>query len=446
MNGVAVLREFLRRFPRAYDLLRYLRILAEAAGRIDGKRLRAATCLHVGRGFVRKGDRSGALRLFRKGLDLDPGLNPLHADLAELLQRDSFGDAAMSLSGLVDAPELRTMLADLAQAPVLYHPSKFWTFFATLNICQLRASGLANFKQTVNQNYFNWVLNSMRDQWDILGGGQGAWAGLDPPPVPHGRKPKGWTRSQWIQYGRFVALLWEAARSQDRLGVLARLEEPLLGNPMAVRHRGRLISQDLCNSSMEINAAFEGIDRSSPRPLRVAELGAGYGRIAFALLKAFTDVQIIILDIPPALHLAQWYLATLFPNRRVFRYRPAISSGEARSELEAAEIAFLAPHQVEQLPDKGVDVFLTVSTFPEMTPAQVEMWFSHIDRVCRGVFYFKQWIEGTNTYDGTRMSRETYPVRPHWARVFDRVCPVQTRYFEALCRVGPGGREAGASL
>jgi putative sugar O-methyltransferase len=52
----------------------------------------------------------------------------------------------------------------------------------------------------------------------------------------------------------------------------------------------------------------------------LAELGAGYGRLGYVMLKT-AQCQYFVFDIPPALYLSQWYLTTLFPKRRAFRFR-----------------------------------------------------------------------------------------------------------------------------
>ena len=40
---------------------------------------------------------------------------------------------------------------------------------------------------------------------------------------------------------------------EDVLGLLDRVEEPEVGDPLRIHHRGRLVSQDLANSVREAN-------------------------------------------------------------------------------------------------------------------------------------------------------------------------------------------------
>jgi hypothetical protein len=149
-----------------------------------------------------------------------------------------------------------------------------------------------------------------------------------------------------------------------------------------------------------------------------------------------------MVDIPPALFVAERYLAGQFGGRRIFRYRSFADYAEVHEEVEAAEIAFFLPTQLVLLPAKSVDLFLNISSLHEMRPEQLEYYFEQIDRVTRGFFYFKQWKVSTIPFEDIVIREADYPVRKHWSRVYWRECAVQTNFFEALFRVGepsPGG-------
>jgi hypothetical protein len=56
-----------------------------------------------------------------------------------------------------------------------------------------------------------------------------------------------------------------------------------------------------------------------------------------------TPCRYFVFDIPPALYLSQWYLTTLFPERRAFEFRHFDTFEEIESELSRAEIASSPP-------------------------------------------------------------------------------------------------------
>ena len=167
-------------------------------------------------------------------------------------------------------------------------------------------------------------------------------------------------------YAIYAVCLQDYTLSADRSGRFANLAEPTLGNPIALEVRGQRTSQDLCNSFLELLYLEETLGE---RPLRsVLELGGGYGRLLYMLRVASrgTAPRLMMADIPPALGVAQWYLSTLFPDARTFHYRPFERYDEVAEELEAADFAFLLPHQVELLPDQSIDLVVNISSLQEM--------------------------------------------------------------------------------
>ena len=231
-----------------------------------------------------------------------------------------------------------------------------------------------------------------------------------------------------------TAILWEHARRFDRLGLLEMLQEPELGEPPAVTHRGRLISEDLAHTALELST----IDAAGGLPARdalVVELGGGYGRIAWAMLNAVPGVRYVVCDIPPALAIAQRYLTELFPERRTFPFRGFDDPRSVAHELARSDIAFVLPHQLAMFPPLDADLFINVSSLHEMRPDQIGMWFRLIDRHTAGRFYTKQWIRSINVFDDLVIARGDYPVPAHWQVLLDREIEVPPGFFEAVYRV-----------
>jgi hypothetical protein len=99
----------------------------------------------------------------------------------------------------------------------------------------------------------------------------------------------------------------------------------------------------------------------------------------------------------------------------------------------ASDLAFLTPNQLEALDPLGADLALNVSSLHEMTTEQAARYLQLIDRhATGGFFYTKQWRRWENPLDGVVAAREAYPYPERWEVVFDRVHPVQVRFFEAL--------------
>src|SRR6266516_3516717 len=149
-------------------------------------------------------------------------------------------ETASGISALVDR-----MRAGVEAAPEIYRPGAFWERLIAANLEMLESEGIANFKLTVSNNYYNWLLTSAHDpllkraiaNWlrrptlaplvnrmDSADGLRTAW-----PPYTRSLS----RRARW-GYKFFVGVLWDVARRSDRLGLTDRLAEPEVGNPVRI--------------------------------------------------------------------------------------------------------------------------------------------------------------------------------------------------------------------
>ncbi|MGZ4688561.1 MAG: putative sugar O-methyltransferase, partial [Acidimicrobiia bacterium] len=220
-----------------------------------------------------------------------------------------------------------------------------------------------------------------------------AWVGLP------------WTKTERRFCTFFTRLLWQYATTRGYPPVLD-LDEPTLGAPLPVHFGGRLISQDLANCALEIATLATAVDLGARQ--RFLEVGAGYGRTAYALLSLHPESTYTIVDIPPALDISQWYLEQLFDPARL-RFVNA-----------------LEPYELDP-----VDVALSISSLQEMTPEQVAGYLKLFDRVA-GHVYLKQWRTWTNPVDKVTMRFDEYPYPRSWTQELCRAAPVQTMFDEAI--------------
>ena len=332
--------------------------------------------------------------------------------------------------------ELRAMFEHLSKGDAAYLPSKFWQKLNERNLGQLGANGLDNFKRTVAQNYFTWVVGVRDPQFRYL---LRAMTPKDWPRLLHGILPtdqsSSMPRVRQVELALFTRMLWTLARRADSLELMLEMEEPVLGNPFRIYLDGKLISQDLANSVLEFYSIREVFAPSPKERFTVAELGAGYGRTAHVFLKAFPRCRYIVVDIPPALYIAQYYLTRIFADRKVFRFRPFLAIDDVRSELDDADIVFLLPHQAEMLERKCVRLFINISSLHEMTGDQIAMYLRLIGGLTEGHFYTKQWKVSLNPDDAISIRLEDYPIPGTWEQLYLRTPKVQVSFFEAMYRV-----------
>jgi putative sugar O-methyltransferase len=239
---------------------------------------------------------------------------------------------------------LSSMFDELRQADPIYHPSRFWEFHGTAHLELLRRRGLEAFKQALNNSYFNWLprtwddnqLRNLLESWCRNPDRRPLLARFTSHPTldwVHPGIPLA-TDEQWFIHALFVGLLWYYTLQTDRYSLLARLEEPQVGKPFPIEIEGKRVSQDLANSVREYNSIRDGLEASGlwDDHLTLGELGAGYGRLAYVFAKAAPG-RYIVFDIPPTLHVSQWYLSRVCPEKRVFAFRPFRRFAEIEGEL-----------------------------------------------------------------------------------------------------------------
>lgn len=325
-------------------------------------------------------------------------------------------------------PVLDRMIEEMERSPALYRPSQHWAALNAEHLGTLLSpDGFAHFKRTLNDSYFQFGLYAFPRAIAGLGA---RWIPTRDLSVLRARF-EGRTS---VKYGpllaRAIALYADAVAALPGGERLWELNEPALGDPMMVRWGRRRTTQDLAHSVEEIVAIANGLP--SVRFERVAELGAGYGRVAWAWARLMPETQYFVIDIPPALYVAQRYLTTVLGDIQAFRFRPFTNFADVAAEIERSRLVFLLPSQLELLPDRYLDLVLTISSLHEMRRDQISNYLRLIDAKCARAFYLKQWRRWRNARDGIEVTQDDYGMSPSWNRVFVRSPLLPREFFEAL--------------
>ena len=211
----------------------------------------------------------------------------------------------------------------------LSNPSLFWQHLGGEHRTEAEAHGFDDVKRRQALRYFTW-------QWHVrsIRRSEQMRSLLRDSPItdwirfavaPFSARAQTWSPLAWRFLDRWlytfaIRLLWEYARRHGDPTVL-RLDEPLLGNPPPVQLRGRLISQDLANSALEMEAIRRVTAERPPRS--ILEIGGGYGRTAYVLLSIFPEITYTIVDIEPAIG-----IFPVVPHEAVSRRAPRIPRPE----------------------------------------------------------------------------------------------------------------------
>jgi SAM-dependent methyltransferase len=157
------------------------------------------------------------------------------------------------------------------------------------------------------------------------------------------------------------ALTFSHLRNTDRLGLLDRLDEDGLFGAVTFDIDGKRMSRDLLDVVAELSFLEETLEISE-RHGTVLDIGAGYGRLAYGLARAFPErLRVLCTDaVPEATFLSEYYLR--------FRGADGVARAVALDELEAA---------LEKTP-----VFLAsnVHSFSEIPLRAIRWWVALLSR------------------------------------------------------------------
>jgi putative sugar O-methyltransferase len=361
------------------------------------------------------------------------------------------------------SPDLKTMVDYFIQSGLISRSSSLWNFIGKANIEMLAALGFENFKKTLASNYFTWIVDldtyaanllKAKDEFQIeiapeelkkthffLPIGQFLQLTKECPQILNDYQKSNkldlekenqnyslFFADRSEKYNLITALLISYVQRLGGGPLLSCLEEPTLGSPPYILWEGKRVSQDILNSILEYITVSQHCDLNQLS--RIVEIGAGYGRTAYCFLNLSPSLKYVICDIPPTLYVSQTYLSQMFPQKKIFKFRPFQDFKQIEEEYSRADLVFLTPDQLDKIPDKSVDLFMAIGCMQEMKRQMIVDYFHQIDRLSSR-FYFKS-TEVTVTTDETVNAPDTYPIPSHWTTVFRKNCFVPADHFHAF--------------
>jgi len=200
-----------------------------------------------------------------------------------------------------------------------------------------------------------------------------------------------------------IKTVWESLYEYIPKELLESISEPMVGNPYHVICDGRVITLDLACSVREYWLLSQHIDFSKIK--RIVEVGGGYGRTAYVIMKLHPHIKYSMYDVEPSIGLAKRYLNDVLPNNN---------------------FEFKTPDQL----DGKCDLFLAINCLHEMKVEHVREYFEYADKNAEH-FYFSCWYRGTVPFDNLVWLKKDYPVREHWKQLFSQP-HIRTGWFEEL--------------
>jgi putative sugar O-methyltransferase len=159
------------------------------------------------------------------------------------------------------------------------------------------------------------------------------------------------------------------------------LAGPGVGNPFGVVIDGTHISvgSEYAHScAQQIKSLLSG-----ETPV-VAEIGGGFGGMAYYLLRDRPGVAYLDFDVPESIALASYYLMKSFPNLRFALYGEE-AVGDA---IVRADVVLMPVFELAKMPSRSVDVMFSSHAMSDMSQEAMAEYLKNIDVITRDCFFY----------------------------------------------------------
>jgi putative sugar O-methyltransferase len=177
---------------------------------------------------------------------------------------------------------------------------------------------------------------------------------------------------------------WLVTKSYDKNNIMDRIEDSVVGNPVGFEKNGKFYTVQFLNELMQLFYIQDNVDLKGINT--VLEIGSGSGIKTSTFLKAMPNITYIIIDIPPALYVAQQTL--IAQGYKTFTYQDA---KKIKSIMEIHyndfEVICLAPWMIDIISKINIDLFINVGSFQEMEPWLVKGYLDKVIPITKKYIY-----------------------------------------------------------
>lgn len=158
---------------------------------------------------------------------------------------------------------------------------------------------------------------------------------------------------------------------------LRELAGPEIGNPFGVLLEGTLVRTGAPYQHYTAQRIREHLDSGAST---VAEVGGGYGGMAYYLLRDHAGVRYFNFDVPESIALASYYLLMAFPDLNFLLY------GE--KETACADVALLPLFELEKMLRERADLTFSSHAMSDLSDESMAAYLRSIARFTKGHFLY----------------------------------------------------------
>lgn len=160
------------------------------------------------------------------------------------------------------------------------------------------------------------------------------------------------------------------------------LSYPIYGNQIGAHIDGTFVGVGSFFNEI-YGSLLSGLVCDLQRPV-VADLGAGYGKLAYFTLRNIKNFTFIDFDLPETLCLAAYYLIKVYPNKKSLLYG---EEDYSPSMYKKYDLIFMPSYEICKIGQSTVDLFINKNSLGEMTKDAVYNYITYISRATKRYFF-----------------------------------------------------------
>ncbi|ADW67662.1 hypothetical protein AciX9_0591 [Granulicella tundricola MP5ACTX9] len=180
---------------------------------------------------------------------------------------------------------------------------------------------------------------------------------------------------------------------------IKELAGPAIGNPFGAFIEGTLVES---GAEYRHGCAQSIKDRLIDPASAVAEIGGGFGGMAYYLLRNQHGMRYINFDVPESLALAAYYLGTAFPALKLLLF------GEVevtQRNIEQADVILMPLSQLEVLPQNSVALTFSAHAMSDLGNGAMAVYLQQVERISQDAFLYIGHEKGHQRLSATMAAR-----------------------------------------
>ncbi len=181
-----------------------------------------------------------------------------------------------------------------------------------------------------------------------------------------------------------LACLYHKYSEVVDLQVLRLVSDSIAGNNRCINYRGQRLNHRILRYTYYLSQLKNNLNFNKDAKFIICDIGGGYGGLLRLLKHYYKNSCCILVELPETCLLASYFLKKNFPNKKILLHSDI---NDENFNFSNYDFVIMPQHQIENLPDKSIDLTLNTSSLSEMDNNTQDFYTKQIERLTKKYFY-----------------------------------------------------------